>query len=108
MPDYVRVRDKSVENATPISIVRSAAEADPDVWEVLDEPAADHNGWPLPPGAAEDVAEDQGYADWTAAELKDEIKARNAGRDESNQIPAQGNKPDLIAALEADNTNQES
>ncbi|GAA4075741.1 hypothetical protein ACFFOS_27665 [Nocardioides kongjuensis] len=41
--------------------------------------------------------------DMTAAELKDELERRNEGRDEADLIvPTGKNKPDLLAALEAD------
>ena len=35
-------------------------------------------------------------------DLKAEIAARNDGRDDSEKIPTDGNKADLVAALEAD------
>lgn len=45
--DYVRVKDKT--SGHKFSIVRSAAEADPDAYQILKQDAVDHNGWPLAP-----------------------------------------------------------
>ena len=46
---------------------------------------------------------DAGYAQLTKSQLQDLIKDRNDGRDDDAKIiPTGGNKPDLIAALEAD------
>lgn len=42
------------------------------------------------------------YDDMTVAELKDEIRGRNEGRDEDDRILLTGSKADLVAALEAD------
>lgn len=43
------------------------------------------------------------YNDWTVARLKEEIANRNEDRDEEDHIVPEGsNKPDLVAALEAD------
>lgn len=47
-------------------------------------------------------AEPLGYGSWTVATLKGEISSRNSTRDEADRIPADGNKADLVAALEAD------
>ena len=44
----------------------------------------------------------EGYESKTVAELRAEIKARNEGRDDESRVSADGNKADLIAALEAD------
>ena len=90
-----------------------------------DEPALDHNGKALPPEYAtrpsspvdedEPGANDQGepatkpatkngYDAQTVDELKDEIGRRNAERptDQHVQVAAPGNKPQLVAALVAD------
>jgi hypothetical protein len=40
--DYVRVKDKT--SGTSSRIVRSAAEADPDAYQILKQDAVDHNG----------------------------------------------------------------
>lgn len=44
--DYVRARDKST--GAHLTLVRSAAEADPDAYQILKQDAVDHNGLPLP------------------------------------------------------------
>ena len=51
--------------------------------------------------AGEDPAS-EGYESKTVAELRAEIKARNEGRDDESRVSGDGNKADLIAALEAD------
>ncbi|MFC5676071.1 hypothetical protein [Aeromicrobium endophyticum] len=38
----------------------------------------------------------------TVASLREEIKTRNADRDEADRIPSSGNKAELVAALAAD------
>lgn len=50
------------------------------------------------------AATDEGYDARTVAELKEAIATRNDGREEADQITVEqpGNKPQLIAALEAD------
>lgn len=47
MPDYVRVKDKST--GYHLTLVRSAAEADPDAYQILKQDAVDHNDQPLAP-----------------------------------------------------------
>ena len=42
------------------------------------------------------------YESQTVAELREEIKARNEGRDDADRVSGDGNKADLIAALVAD------
>lgn len=42
------------------------------------------------------------YAGFSAAELKAEIESRNADREDGDKLSVKGNKPTLIAALEAD------
>ena len=44
----------------------------------------------------------EGYESKTVADLRAEIKARNEGRDDESRVSGDGNKADLIAALEAD------
>lgn len=51
--------------------------------------------------AGEDPAS-EGYESKTVADLRAEIKARNEGRDDESRVSGDGNKADLIAALEAD------
>jgi hypothetical protein len=45
--DYVRVKDKT--SGYHLTLVRSAAEADPDAYQILKQDAVDHNDLPLPP-----------------------------------------------------------
>lgn len=47
MPEYARVKDKT--SGAKFTVVRSAAEADPDAYQILKEDAVDHNDLPLPP-----------------------------------------------------------
>lgn len=42
------------------------------------------------------------YDEMKVADLRSEIESRNAGRDESARVPAEGTKADLVAALQAD------
>ncbi|AYF29305.1 hypothetical protein CSH63_17905 [Micromonospora tulbaghiae] len=49
-----------------------------------------------------DEAPASGYAAMKVPELKAEIERRNTDRAEADRIPGDGNKPDLVAALEAD------
>ena len=92
MPEFIRVRFR--DSGTEQSIPKPTA-VDSDAYEVLDEDAVDHNLRVLPP-VVRDAKEP------TKAELLDEIGRRNQGRDEADLIPTQGNKPDLIKAIEAD------
>lgn len=73
---------------------------------VLDEPASDVAGDALPVQYPKSAAkpEPTGYEARKKDDLAQEIASRNEGRDEADLIvPAEpGNKPDLIAALEAD------
>ena len=45
--EYERVKDRT--SGHKFSIVKSAAEADPDAYQILKQDAVDHNGQPLPP-----------------------------------------------------------
>lgn len=54
--DWVRVRDKSLDDRT-FSVRRVTAEADPDAFEIVsskDDPAADERGFPQPPRFADE------------------------------------------------------
>lgn len=58
--------------------------------------------------ATEEDEETVDYNDWTVARLKEEINRRNEDRDEDDEIVPDGtNKPDLVAALEADDEGDE-
>lgn len=95
MSEFIRVRfrDSGTEQSIP-----TPAAVDNDAYEVLEEDATDHNGRVFDPV----IPTAPTLEDKTVAELKDEIASRNQGRDEADQIPTQGNKPDLIKAIEAD------
>lgn len=54
------------------------------------------------PAPAADPAPASDYSAQKVDDLKAEIARRNEGRDEGDQLPATGNKSDLVAALEAD------
>ena len=99
MPEFIRVRFK--DSGTEQTIAKPAA-IDTSLMEVLDEDALDRNQRPLPPK----VKSAPGLDDLTVAELKEEIARRNEGRDEADQISASGNKPDLIAAIAADDNRE--
>ena len=92
MPEFIRVRFR--DSGTEQSIPRPTA-IDSDAYEVLDEDAVDRNLRVRPPVV-------KNAKEPTKAEILDEIARRNQGRDEADQIPTQGNKPDLIKAIEAD------
>lgn len=79
--------------------------------EVLDEPASDLGGDALPVEYPDvEPAAPTGYSAQKKDDLVQEIAARNEGRAEDDLIvPAEpGNKPDLIAALEADDLEKEN
>ena len=57
---------------------------------------------PKPEPEPEPEVEPDSYEDWTVVQLKEEIAARNEGRDDSDHLSTAGNKADLIATLEAD------
>ena len=62
-------------------------------------------GGDAPEAKTTDAGEDpaaEGYESKTVADLRAEIKARNEGRDDESRVSGDGNKADLIAALEAD------
>jgi len=98
MTEFIRVRFR--DSGTEQSIPRPVA-IDEDAYEVLDQAAVDHNLRVLPP-----IVHDSSGKEPTKAELLEEIARRNQGRDEADQIPTQGNKPDLIKAIEADDNRE--
>lgn len=49
----------------------------------------------------------EGYEAMKVADLKAEIERRNEGRDEAGRVSAEGRKPDLVAALKADDARAE-
>lgn len=56
----------------------------------------------LQPGASVEVPVVPDYDALTVPELKDKIAARNADRPDDEQISSDGNKGDLVAALQLD------
>ena len=68
-----------------------------------DAPAADDTG-----GDDESGEADAGsvYDAFTVADLRDEIRGRNEGREPDQRVSLDGNKADLVAALEADDAAQ--
>jgi hypothetical protein len=46
MPEYVRVKDKTTGDH--YTVLAQEAENNPDAYQVLKQPAVDHNGDPLP------------------------------------------------------------
>lgn len=104
MPEYVRVRlPNGVQKSLPADHPAVTAE---DV-EILDKPALDPVTGAIRPDKvpALPAATGDGYESMTVPALKDEIDKRNTGREPEQQIAATGNKPDLIAALQADDAN---
>lgn len=101
---YVRVKD----NQTGHEMSLPEGAFDDDAVTVLDKDAVDPGGEPLPTKYHVTLApvETSPFAAMTVAELKDEIDRRNAERDPEalNYITPEepGNKPELIAALDAD------
>lgn len=89
-----------------------ASTFDPDVHDQLDKPATSPDGQPLvakytpealgAPPTDVPPTEFPPYAELTVKQLESEIDARNATRGEDEHISKAGNKPDLVAALEAD------
>ena len=101
MPEYVRVKDKDTRHE--YSVVASAV--DPEFHTVLKKDAANADGTPLPAKHYVDLSSRTDlYESRTVGDLKDELARRNATRpaDAQLEVGGQGNKPDLIAALIAD------
>ena len=96
MLNFQRVKDKSTGDEY------SARRPDLNKVEVLDEPAVDANGRPLPGKPKTVAADGDSYSDMKVADLRAEVESRNADRDEAAKISANGNKAVLVSALEAD------
>lgn len=104
MPELVRVKlPNGVEKTLPENHPAVTAEG----VEILDKPAVDPiTGAMVPDKAHVDLRSPAGpYQGLKRADLEAEIARRNEGRDEADLIPATGNKPDLVAALTADDAN---
>ena len=79
------------------------AEPEPDATAPAALPSGDVDTIVEPePVEFTDEPDPRDYEAMTVVALKAEIKSRNEGRDDDDLIPADGNKADLIAALEAD------
>lgn len=63
-------------------------------------------GWV--PVETTEQSDDKDYSSWKVDRLKGEIDQRNADREVPIEVEEPGNKPELVAALEADDQNQES
>ncbi|MDR7253708.1 hypothetical protein J2X46_002698 [Nocardioides sp. BE266] len=98
MPEFMRVKWRDSGTEQSIAKPVDPAAIDTDAYEVLDEDAVDYNGRVLDPVIPSAPTLEDRTVEW----LKSEIASRNQGRDEADQIPTQGNKPDLIKAIEAD------
>lgn len=113
------VRAKQLETGHELSVDEDWAKQFPKAYEILlDEdgsprPGRDRGGEVIPPkyhvtveeAAAKKVAAGaKPYLERRKAELEAEVSKRNADRDEGDQIvvASPGNKPELAAALEAD------
>lgn len=97
MSEFVRVR---LENGAEASI--PAEHAEMAGLEPLSKDAYAGDGSVIPTKLRAFAQEAEGYAALKVDELKAEIDARNATRDEADHITSTGNKADLIAALESD------
>ena len=79
------------------------AEPEPDATAPAALPSGDVDTIVEPePVEFTDEPDPRDYEAMTVVALKAEIRSRNEGRDDDDLIPADGNKADLIAALEAD------
>ena len=79
------------------------AEPEPDATAPAALPSGDVDAVVEPePVEFTDEPDPRDYEAMTVVALKAEIRSRNEGRDDDDLIPADGNKADLIAALEAD------
>jgi hypothetical protein len=98
MTDFVRVTDP--ETGYGLSVPASVAEADG--LTVLDEPAVDRNGGPLPAsapgktGPSDDTPSDA----WSAQDLRDWADAHGVDISTANK------KDDVLAAIQKATTNQ--
>lgn len=98
-PDWV----EAVATNPKVWEAETDAPADPGAEPGLgQEPAPDDAGPADAPADAPTEATGRDYATWTVVDLKAEIAARNDGRGDAEKIPTDGNKADLVAALEAD------
>lgn len=74
-----------------------------DVADKIDHPRAWSTDDDAPSGDSDSTdVDDKGYASLKVADLKAEIEKRNDGREDDAKLSTEGNKGDLVAALEAD------
>lgn len=111
--EYLRV--KQADTDWELTITRGMFVASPGAYEVLDKPATDAGNNPIRAKKHADMATivaASRFADQKVEELKAEIDRRNADRDPEadDYITPEppGNKPELIAALEADTPDGQS
>mgnify|MGYP001551588679 CR=1 FL=1 len=99
---FVRVRSK--ENGAEYSLPKGAF--NPDIMDLLDEPATRGDGRPLPPTRRKpkvNLPRLAGYATKTVPALRREIEDRNAERATGHiEVAGHAKKADLVAALQAD------
>lgn len=104
MPEFVRVAD--LETGHHVTITKRRYDAAPEAWREVDSPATYPDGTPRPPKYKVTLEPASPLAGMTVPELKDEIDRRNADRDPEGDdyiVPEEpGNKPELLAALAAD------
>lgn len=102
MSEWILAHDKDTGWVRPIR----PGELPHGNYEEVEGDVLDANYDPVAPYRFEEGPEVEGYEAATVAALKAEIERRNHDRDEDDQISTQGNKPDLIAALEADDNKE--
>lgn len=97
---YVHVSGKVYAPGDRVPAEHAALITNPKAWE----------DGKLPTAKAKDTGDagTKGYADLKVDELKAEIEQRNADREDDAKLSTDGNKPDLIATLEADDRAQQS
>jgi hypothetical protein len=107
MSEFIRVRQ--IETGHQLSVPKSHADAAAGGYEVLDKPAVDSAGGPLPPKyhttiapAAAESSAPEGYAALASRDLKEEIAKRNVRRPANEWLSDKGNKAALVAVLEQD------
>lgn len=109
MPEYLRVLDEDTGHKSSIQ----ASQLPHGRYKVLrDEEAADIAGNPLPPVFAQAPAPGETpkpYLEWSKSDLENEVSRRNDARgaeDRYVDVESPYNKPQLAAALEADDINK--
>lgn len=103
--EFIHVKDKSTGHEYPVR----AHLFNPDAHEETGKPALGRDGFPVPPKfkttVAKAAAKGSRYDGWTVPQLKDEVDKRLDARgpeDRPIEVEPPANKPQLIAALTAD------